>query len=177
MADVFAANGYRTGVIGKWHLGDNYPYRPEDRGFQQALVHKGGGIGQVPDYWGNNCFNDTYFRNNKPEKFYGYCTDVWFEEASYFPAQSRKVAKKFVTASQNEPFFLYLAPNAPHCPFTVGRKYSQPYLERGIAPTAADFFGMITNLDENMGRLLKDMTSAGVLENYSGPWISDQPIS
>ena len=72
MAQVFANNGYETAMFGKWHLGDNYPFRPHDRGFQHALYHGGGGINQTPDYWNNDYFDDTYFRNGKPEKFQGF---------------------------------------------------------------------------------------------------------
>jgi len=81
MADVFSANGYRTAIFGKWHLGDNYPFRPQDRGFQEVLIHGGGGVGQGPDYWGNDYWGDTYERNGVLEKYEGYCTDVWFDEA------------------------------------------------------------------------------------------------
>lgn len=84
MADVFAASGYRTAMFGKWHLGDNYPYRPQDRGFQHVVAHKGGGVGQTPDFWGNNYFDDTYFHNGEPVEHAGYCTDVWFDEAIRF---------------------------------------------------------------------------------------------
>ena len=49
MADLFAGSGYRTGMFGKWHLGDNYPYRPQDRGFQP----KGGGGLQRGRFWGH----------------------------------------------------------------------------------------------------------------------------
>ena len=63
MADVFNQNNYRTGIFGKWHLGDNYPYRPEDRGFQYGVYHKAGGVGQAPDYWGNDYFDDHYMKN------------------------------------------------------------------------------------------------------------------
>ena len=62
MADVFAANGYRTGMFGKWHLGDSYPFRPQDRGFQETLCHRGGAIGNSPDYWGNLYFDDKPYR-------------------------------------------------------------------------------------------------------------------
>ena len=84
MADVFGAAGYRTAMFGKWHLGDNYPYRPQDRGFQHVVAHKGGGVGQTPDFWGNNYFDDTYFHNGAPVEHAGYCTDVWFDEAIRF---------------------------------------------------------------------------------------------
>jgi len=49
VADVFSGSGYATAVFGKWHLGDNYPYRPQDRGFGEVLIHGGGGVGQGPD--------------------------------------------------------------------------------------------------------------------------------
>ncbi|GAJ05021.1 unnamed protein product, partial [marine sediment metagenome] len=54
IAEVLREAGYRTGIFGKWHLGDNYPCRPMDRGFEECLYHGGGGITQTPDYWGNS---------------------------------------------------------------------------------------------------------------------------
>ncbi len=153
MAQVFAAAGYRTGVFGKWHLGDNYPFRPQDRGFQEVLVHGGGGVGQTPDYWGNSYFDDTYFHNGKPEKFTGYCTDVWFDGAL-----------KFIRANKHRPFFVYLSTNAPHGPLNVDQKYSQPYAEKGVPANMAKFYGMIENIDENMGRLLSGLDAWGLAE-------------
>jgi arylsulfatase A-like enzyme len=144
MADVFSASGYRTAIFGKWHLGDNYPYRPQDRGFQEVLIHGGGGVGQGPDYWGNDYFDDTYFHNGRPEKFEGYCTDVWFDEAM-----------KFIEANKNRPFFCYVPTNAPHGPYNVADKYSKPYRDKGVKDGQANFYGMITNIDENMGRLMR----------------------
>ena len=94
MADVFSASGYRTGFFGKWHLGDNYPYKPQHRGFDEVLAHGGGGVGQTPDYWGNNYFDDTYFHNGKPKKYTGYCTDIWVDGAM-----------KFIQDCGNKPFF------------------------------------------------------------------------
>lgn len=83
---LFAEAGYTTGMIGKWHLGDNAPHRPQDRGFQDVLWHRCGGIGQASDFWSNDYFDDTYERASSDnrqgtfEKFKGYCTDVWFRE-------------------------------------------------------------------------------------------------
>jgi arylsulfatase A-like enzyme len=142
MADVFAAGGYRTAMFGKWHLGDNYPYRPHDRGFQTVVAHKGGGVGQTPDFWGNNYFDDTYFHNDEPRAHMGYCTDVWFEEAM-----------RFIEASKDEPFFVYLATNAPHSPYLVPEKYKKPY-DGNPNIVHPPFYGMITNIDENFGKLV-----------------------
>ena len=95
--------GYRTGIFGKWHLGDNYPFRPQDRGFEEVLVHGGGGVGQTPDYWGNDYFDDTYFHNGKPEKQTGYCTDVWFDEAMRVHRGQQKDGKPFFATSRPTP--------------------------------------------------------------------------
>lgn len=154
MADVFSASGYRTGIFGKWHLGDNYPFRPQDRGFGESLVHRGGGVGQGIDYWGNDYFDDTYFRNGNPEWFKGYCTDVWFSEAM-----------KFIEANKERPFFCYLPTNAAHGPFFVAERYSKPYKDKGLKSSLAAFYGMITNIDENIGRLVGRLSELGLADN------------
>ena len=78
MAQVFKDNGYATGLFGKWHLGDSYPHRPQDRGFEKVLWHKCGGIKQISDYWGNDYFDDFYEEDGVYKQFKGYCTDIWF---------------------------------------------------------------------------------------------------
>ncbi|MDP7289067.1 MAG: arylsulfatase, partial [Phycisphaerae bacterium] len=155
IADVFRAGGYRTSFCGKWHLGDNYPYRPRYRGFDEVLSHGGGGVGQTPDYWGNDYFDDTYIHNGTPVKFKGYCTDIWFDAAMGFAESCAKVGK---------PFFTYLSTNAPHGPFNVAKKYSDMYEGKPNVPNAA-FYGMITNIDENMGRLVKKLDDLGIADN------------
>ena len=155
MADVFAANGYATAIFGKWHLGDNYPFRPQDRGFQEVLIHGGGGVGQQPDYWDNDYFDDTYFHNGKPEKYTGYCTDVWFDEAI------RYIDKK---QGEEQPFFCYLATNAPHGPYYVENSYLKEYENNDSIPNPA-FYGMVENLDENLGRLLSYLKRNNMEEN------------
>ena len=143
IAEMLKAKGYRTAMFGKWHLGDNYPCRPQDQGFDLAFYNGGGGVTQTPDYFGNDYFDDTYFRNGVPEKTEGYCTDVWFREAL-----------EFIRRNKDRPFFVYLPTNAAHGPYLVAEKYSKPYRERGVPATMAAFYGMITNIDENMGRLV-----------------------
>ena len=154
LAEIFRANGYRTGMFGKWHLGDNAPLRPEDQGFDYVVRHGGGGVGQGPDWWGNDYNDDTYWRNGKPEPFKGYCTDVWFREATAFVERSRE-----------RPFFCYLSTNAPHGPYIVDPRYAKPYLERGVPAKMAKFYGMIENIDENVGRLRQRLVDLGLAEN------------
>ena len=164
--DLFTQAGYRTAVFGKWHLGDNYPYRAVDRGFQESLVHGGGGIGQTPDYWGNNYFNPVLSRNGKPEKSSGYCTDVFFDAAI-----------EFIDASRQRPFFVYLPTNVPHGPYQVAEKYSGPYRQAGAAAPLAQFYGIIANLDENLARLLARLDQLGLAENTIVIFMTDNGTS
>ena len=155
MADVFKGSGYKTAIFGKWHLGDSYPFRPMDRGFDESFVHGGGVIGEAPDYWGNDYYDDVYFRNGKPESASGYCTDVWFDEAI-----------KFATENRNGPFFIYLPANAPHGPRHVPAEYVEPYMGKSDIPEdRARFYGMIANIDENIGRLRGRLSTLGLSEN------------
>lgn len=150
LGEVFAANGYRTGIFGKWHLGDNYPSRPQDRGFQETVILGGGGIGQTPDYWGNDYVDDHYLVNGEWRPFQGYCTDVFFREA-----------QAFIERAGERPFFAYVPTNVPHSPFNVPERYRKHYLERGVPEPMASFYGMIENLDENVGRLLAWLKETG----------------
>ncbi|MCA8956462.1 MAG: arylsulfatase [Planctomycetes bacterium] len=154
VAEYLRAAGYRTGMFGKWHLGDNWPLRPRDQGFDEAVRHGGGGVGQGPDWWGNDYFDDTYWCNGKPTKYSGYCTDVWFREAL-----------RFIENNKDRPFFCYLATNAPHDPLHVDAKWSQGYVDRGVAPNQAKFYGMIENIDWNMGRLMARLDQLGLTKN------------
>lgn len=166
-AEIFAANGYTTGLIGKWHLGDNAPHRPQDRGFQEVLWHKAGGIGQGPDHWGNTYFNDTYERasahdkQGRAENFKGYCTDVWFDEAT-----------RFVKRHQDQPFFLYLSTNVPHGPFRVRKQWSNPYSSLE-GSGLKEFYGMIANLDYNLGIFRQKLQEFGLAENTIIIFMSD----
>lgn len=154
MADVFARSGYRTGIFGKWHLGDNFPFRPEDRGFHEVLIHGGGGVGQTPDHWANDYFDDHYWHNGEWKPFEGYVTDVFFDGAL-----------AFLEANRNEPFFAYLATNVPHTPWNVPPAYAQQYQDKGVDANMARFYGTITQFDENLGRLLVKLDELGIAES------------
>lgn len=152
VAQDFHAAGYRTAIFGKWHLGDNYPYRPQDRGFDEVVVIGGGGDSQTPDYFGNDYTDDTYLHNGRYEKYKGFCTDVWFDNAMRFMRECKRAGK---------PFFVYLPTNAAHAPFWAPPKYEAMY--RGIPRLdSPGFYGMITNIDDNLGRLRKFLQSSGL---------------
>ncbi len=152
LAEALKAGGYRTGAFGKWHLGDNYPFRPHDRGFDVSFVHGGGGVWQTPDFFGNDYFDDTYFRNGVPEPQQGFCTDVWFREAMAFIDQARR---------RDQPFFAYIATNAPHGPMWAPEDYEAPYEGVDGLPEPG-FFGMIANIDDNVGRLRRYLRENGL---------------
>ena len=149
IAEVFKNNGYETAMFGKWHLGDTYPSRPQDKGFQYTVAHGGGGVGQTPDYWNNDYFDDVYLENGKPKRYKGYCTDVWFDEAI-----------KYIEEKKDEPFFAYISTNAPHLPYNVPEEYYNKYKDLDIPEFQKIFYGMITNVDDNFAKLqqkLKDL--------------------
>ena len=162
MADMFREAGYATGAFGKWHLGDNYPYRAMDRGFAETVVHGGGGVQQTPDFWNNDYYDDTYFHNGQPQAYTGYCTDVFFDEAI-----------RFIENNREQPFFCYLATNAPHWPYNVPPGYEDQYRTPELLPTQQRFFQMITNIDDNVGRLRETLMDLKVADNTIFVFMTD----
>ena len=149
MADMFKATGYATGHFGKWHLGDNAPYRPQDRGFDETVHHGAWGITSLADHWLNDYNDDIYEHNGTRKPYKGYCTDVWFDEAMKWMAK-KQAAKR--------PFFCYLPTNVPHWPHIVDKKYAD--MCKGNS-----FLGMIAQFDMNMGRLEQFLVKSGLRDN------------
>lgn len=173
IAEALQGAGYATGIFGKWHLGDNYPMRPSDQGFEHSLIHKGGGIGQPSEPIENNrnYTNPILFKNNSEIATKGYCTDIFFNEAIQFIASSM---------TSQRPFFAYIATNAPHGPFhDVPEKLLQHYKSKNLKsimpeqdhddPKKIDklqrIAAMITNVDQNIGKLLYMLEINKLTEN------------
>lgn len=159
MAEIFAASGYRTGLFGKWHLGDSYPHRPMDRGFHEAMYHKGWGITSAPEF-NSPLFDGRYFHNGESKHFKGFMTDFWFDSAMTWIKECK---------DKNEPFFCYLPTNAPHGPCDCPEKYSAPYKGKGPAL----FFGMIANIDDNLSRLEAFLTKHDLRDNTIVVYMTD----
>ena len=154
LAQVLKTAGYTTGIFGKWHLGDEPAYQPGARGFDEVFIHGGGGLGQsypgsCGDVPGNTYFDPVIRHNGTFKKTTGFCTDVFFSQATRWIESAKKPGR---------PFFAYIATNAPHSPYTARPEDAALYRGKvGTGPDAesvANFFGMIHNIDENVGRLL-----------------------
>jgi arylsulfatase len=149
LAQVLRGAGYTTGIFGKWHLGDEPAYWPDKRGFDEMFIHGAGGIGQsypgsCGDAPGNTYFDPAILHNGKFEKTKGYCTDVFFGQA----------IRWIESLKGRRPFFCYIATNAPHAPLQVRPEDEGRYADKVADPSVARFFGMIANIDDNVGRLL-----------------------
>ncbi len=156
LAQVLQGAGYATGIFGKWHLGDEAEYQPNRRGFDEVFIHGGGGIGQTfpgscGDAPGNTYFNPAILHNGTFEKTRGYCTDVFFAQALEWIG----------SVKGKQPFYAYIALNAPHTPLQVPKEYEQLYAGK-VGTNTAKFFGMIANIDDNVGRLLAKLKEWGI---------------
>jgi len=160
MPELFAANGYKTGLFGKWHLGDSYPHRPIDKGFQESAYHLGWGLRDSTQEFGTPLFDGRYFHNGSEKKSVGHCTDHWFDRATAWMGERR---------DRKEPFFCYLPTNAPHAPFVDKPEFAKPY--EGKGPAA--FFGMIAHLDQRFGQLERFLTESGLRENTIVVFMTD----
>lgn len=175
IAEMLKASGYSTGIFGKWHLGDSYPSRPMDQGFDESVIHLSGGMGQVGDFttWfrgDSSYFDPVLWHNGEMESYQGYCSDIYAAEAI-----------RFIEQYQDEPFFCYLSFNAPHTPLQVPDEYYQLY--KDIDPSAGfegvpmpemnekdkesarRVYAMVTNIDDNIGRLKSKLRELELEEN------------
>lgn len=176
LAEMLAAGGYRTGIFGKWHLGDNYPMRAMDKGFQESLVLNGGGLaqpGDPPDPVDERgaYFNATLRHNGAWLKTEGYVSDVITDAAI-----------QFIRQESDQPFFVYLPFNCPHSPHQVPEEYrlhhgqadfavdrfpkqGHPMAAKSDPDVLARVYGMIENIDDNVGRLLAKLDELKLADN------------
>lgn len=156
IAEVFKNAGYSTGMWGKWHSGKTDGYFPWDRGFDEA-------------YYAclYNYFDNTGLLNGKEIQTKGFTTDVITD-----------MAISFIKKNREKPFFAYMSHLAPHNPWRAPEAYIKKYLDKGMSEPMANLYGMIDNLDFNIGRLLQSVEDEGLLGNTivvflsdNGPWI------
>ena len=173
LPEVLKTAGYTSGIFGKWHLGDEEPYQPHNRGFDESFIHGAGGIGQAyncscADVPGNKYVNPTVRHNGSFVKTHGFCTDVFFSAALDWIGRVKDA---------EAPFFAYISTNAPHGPFIAPRKNSKRFSKLGFGKDQAGFYGMIENIDENVGRLMDKLESWGLLDNTVVIFMSDNGMT
>jgi arylsulfatase A-like enzyme len=144
LAEILKNNGYATALFGKWHLGDCYPMRPMEQGFDHALYHRGGGMVQPGDPPGSSYVNPILQLNGKQQpRAGGYCTDVFTD-----------AALAFIESNKDKPFLVWLATNAPHTPLEVPDEWVKPYKAQGLDDVTAKIYAMVENIDKNVGRIV-----------------------
>lgn len=164
LPEVLTETGYDTGIFGKWHLGDEDAYQPGKRGFNYSFIHGAGGAGQ--NYPGSCAdsppnakkkYFDLVFRENGTfVSTQGFCTDVIFESALRWIDKAKE---------DKEPFFAYIAPNAPHGPMFAPEVNKKVFLDMGYDDHTAARFGMIENIDMNVGRFIRQIDDWGLAKD------------
>ena len=154
--------GYTSGIFGKWHLGLEEPYQPGARGFDEVFVHGYGAIGQGLDVPKNNYYDPVIRHNGTFVKTKGFCTDVFFSQALGWIQQNK-----------DKPFFAYIPTNAPHSPFVAPDHKMEKFSQYGFKEGMQGFYGMIENIDENVGRLMARLKEWGLEENTLVIFMSD----
>jgi arylsulfatase A-like enzyme len=154
LAELFRANGYKTGIFGKWHNGEHYPNRPNDQGFDEFLGFCAGHL--------TNYFDPELDHNDKAVKTKGYITNVLTEAAI-----------EFIETNKEKPFFCYIPFNAPHSPHQVPDRYFDKYKAKGLDDETASIYGMVDNMDENVGRILDHLKKSGLDRNTIVIFLSD----
>ena len=171
--EVLEPAGYTSGYFGKWHLGDEAPYQPENRGFDEVFIHGAGGIGQkykgsCADVPGNQYFDPVFKHNGSFVRTQGYCTDILFK-ATLGWIQSVKGSGK--------PFFAYLSTNAPHSPFIAPPEYQRRFERLGFNRSAAGFYGMIEHIDHHLGLMFDQLERWDLLEDTIIIFTSDNGMT
>ena len=165
--------GYKTGLFGKWHLGDDEDYLPQNRGFHEVLMHGAGGIGQYAhgDFQANTentYFDNVLLHNDTIVTTRGFCTDVFFRAALAW------IKKQ---AEAGDPYFAYISLNAPHGPFIAPEKSKKRFLDQGYDEKTAARYGMIENIDDNVGLLMEKLNAWNALENTLVIFMTDNGMA
>ncbi|CAA6690010.1 MULTISPECIES: arylsulfatase [unclassified Lentimonas] len=173
VAQALKSAGYATALFGKWHLGDDLPYLPQSRGFDEVLMHGAGGISQgaYGDFSQNSrnpYFDNVLLHNDTVVQTKGFCTDLFTDAALSWAHQKN---------TDQQPFFAFVAYNAPHAPFIAPEKYKKRFLEAGYDDKTAGRYGMIENLDDNFGRIMTQLEAWDILENTLVIFTTDNGMS
>jgi len=176
MSKVLQESGYYTSALGKWHLGSAPKYHPNNRGFDNFFGFLGGGHRYFPEKYskvyeqqlkaGNKNIHEYYLpieHNGKPVKETEYITDALSREA----VNDIKIAKE-----KEQPFFIYLAYNAPHVPLEAKEEDKQKFnfiKDKDRRTYAA----MVYAVDRGIGKVVEALKETNQLENTLIVFLSD----
>ena len=159
LPQAFADAGYRTGLFGKWHQGRNWPNRPQDKGFQYVRGFHGFGTTGISSHWDSD-YIDPWLIDEQNNEFQGdgFCTDVFFN-----------AAREWIDEDHEKPFFALLSTNAPHFPFWAPQELADKYRHTDNP----EFFGMMENLDDNLGRIEAYLRERGIRDDTIVMYFTD----
>ena len=156
IADLLKENGYRTGIIGKWHLGTESPNLPNECGFDYFKGFLGD---MMDDYWTHLRGGENLMRLNEEEiSPTGHATDLFSNWAADFIQQA---------SQEKEPFFLYLAYNAPHFPIQPPEEYVNRVIQRNpdLPGNRTRLVAFIEHLDHGIELVIDALKSTGLYDN------------
>jgi arylsulfatase A-like enzyme len=152
--------GYRTIMVGKWHLGHADPkYWPRQRGFD---YHYGAVLGEIDYYTHSSANVRDWYRNNKPVKEQGYVTQLLGKDA----------VARIMEHNPKTPLFLYLAFTAPHAPYQAPKEYLDRYKDIPD-PTRRAYAAMISSMDDEIGKVLAALEKKKMRDNTLVVFMSD----
>jgi len=154
IAEMFKAAGYKTGHIGKWHMGYSHETTPNQQGFDYSYGHMGGCIDNYSHffYWQGPNRHDLW-RNGK---------EIW-EDGKYFPQRMVEEIGEYLDSNQNNPFFLYWALNIPHYPLQGTEKWRNYY--KDLPSPRRDYAALVSTMDEKIGEVISKLKELGLEEN------------
>jgi arylsulfatase A-like enzyme len=162
IAEMLKSAGYRTGIFGKWHLGEMDDQVPLAQGFDEFFGHK---LGCIDNY-------SHYFYWHGPNRH-----DLWrdnevvWEEGKYFPDLVVREAHRFLEENQHNPFFMYLPFNVPHYPMQGEEEYREMYADMEMPRQAYAEF--VSTIDEKIGAVIDKVDALGLRENTLIVFMSD----
>ncbi|MBI4623141.1 MAG: sulfatase-like hydrolase/transferase [Verrucomicrobia bacterium] len=176
LGDVLRGSGYRTGMVGKWDMGQARRYLPLQRGFDFFYGHGNNGI----DYY-------THERYGVPSLFAGN-TRTEADKGTYATDLFKREALRFLRESAGRPWFLYLAFNAPHGASSFAsekrgerahtgvqapERYVAPYRGKVANERLAHYYGAVTCMDDAIGEIIAHLRQTGQVENTLVIFMSD----
>jgi len=154
LAEVLKENGYKTGCYGKWHNGRYFLQHPNRQGFDEFVGFPVGHLGYYFDAW--------FLHNDEEKQSSGYTSD-------YFTGQ----AIEFIEQNRGNPFLCYVSYNVPHSPFQLPEEYYSKYMQTGLDSTLSSVYGMVENMDHNIGLILEKLIELNITENTIVIFFSD----